>query len=160
MGYTTEFQGEFKLNKKLDDTMKDFLTMFSETRRMKWDLGPEYGVEGEFYVGHHERFSGCYAGQVERNTPHLLEYNNPPYTQPSLWCQWIPSDCGSSIVWYGGEKFYHYYEWIVYIVDNFLAPNGYILNGEVYYQGEIYGDFGSIKIDNNHVTMNERKRLP
>ena len=31
------------------------------------------------------------------------------------------------------EKFYYYVEWLRYLIDNILAPRGYILNGDVEY---------------------------
>lgn len=50
MGYSTTFTGEFNLNKKLDKETHLFLTKLARTRRMKRNVGPEFGVEGEFYV--------------------------------------------------------------------------------------------------------------
>ena len=35
MGYTTEFSGEFKLNKPFSLKMANYLKMFSQSRRMK-----------------------------------------------------------------------------------------------------------------------------
>lgn len=37
MGYTTDFEGTLKLNKKLDKETKLFLTKLAQTRRMKRD---------------------------------------------------------------------------------------------------------------------------
>ena len=151
MGYTTDFYGTFKLNKKLDEETHTFLKRFNETRRMKFNLGPEFGLNGEFYVGHHQDFTGKYAGQVERDFPGLVEYNTPPCTQPGLWCQWRPSDDGMEIEWDGGEKFYDYNIWLKYIIKNFLQPKGYVLNGEVQWEGEDRGDSGIIFVKDNMV---------
>lgn len=166
MGYTTDFEGRFKLNKPLDADTCVFLKRFSETRRMTFDpkvIGKEYGVDGEFYVGHHEDFSGSFAGQVSRDFPGLVKYNTPPSNQPSLWCQWIPSPDGEYIEWNGREKFYEYTDWLKYIISNFLAPKGYELNGEVRFQGETYDDRGVILVSNNRVEvindMDELTRL-
>ncbi len=142
MGYTTDFHGEFKLNKKLDDKTFNYLVKFNETRRMKRDLPSKYGTDGEFYVD-----GGGMMGQDEEDS--IMGYNKPPRTQPGLWCQWRPSDDGMSIVWDGGEKFYEYREWIVYIIQNFLAPQGYVLNGTIEYQGEEDDDCGSLIITDN-----------
>ncbi len=146
MGYTTDFNGEFKLNKKLDDKTHEFLKKFAETRRMQRNLGPEYGVEGEFFVD-----GEGFAGQDKDDS--VMDYNKPPRTQPGLWCQWTPSEDGMSIGWDGGEKFYCYVEWLNYIIKNFLAPKGYILNGDVEFQGEDNGDFGVIRVINNVVKV-------
>lgn len=145
MGYTTDFEGRFKLNRKLKKKDQDFLTKFAETRRMARNVGPEFGVEGEFYVD-----GKGYAGQDSDET--ILDYNRPPRTQPGLWCQWVPSEDGQFLQWDGSEKFYNYVEWLKYLIDKILAPRGYILNGEVSWSGEDQGDVGKIVVTNNVVT--------
>jgi hypothetical protein len=59
------------------------------------------------------------------------------------------------IEWDGGEKFYDYVEWLEYIINNFLAPKGYVLNGECPYQGEDSDDVGKIVVKDNVVTRLE-----
>lgn len=145
MGYTTDFEGRFNLDRKLDDDTFDFLTKFNDTRRMKRNVDAEYGVEGEFYVDGEGDF-----GQDESND--IIDYNMPPSTQPGLWCQWCPTDDREGIEWDGNEKFYAYLEWLNYIIKNFLAPKGYVLNGEVSWEGEERTDTGVIRVLNNKVT--------
>lgn len=148
MGYHTEFQGQFNLNKKLDPATQEFLENFNKTRRMKRKgLDASYGVDGEFYCGK----GPC--GQDEEDN--IVDYNSPPSTQPGLWCQWVPTPDGLYIEWDGGEKFYHYVEWIEYLIKKVLAPKGYVLNGVVYWQGEENQDTGKIVIKNNKVTTKE-----
>ena len=53
-------------------------------------------------------------------------------------CQWRPTADGTSIVWDGEEKFYCYVEWLQYLIDTFLKPWGYVLNGAVRWQGDGY----------------------
>ena len=130
MGYTTDFTDQFDINKKLDPKTLKFLTKLATTRRMKRNVDPKYGVEGEFYVESTEDF-----GQ-DRDNPNIIDYNRPPSTQPSLWLQWIPSEDGLHIQWDGNEKFHHYMEWLQYLIDKILEPKGYIINGTVKYQGE------------------------
>jgi hypothetical protein len=146
MGYTTEFSGRFLLSKPLDKELHSYLLQFAQTRRMKRDTSQlyqdpdnhkDYGIEGEFYVGGLGDF-----GQDE--DPSIIDYNKPPSTQPSLWCQWVPSEDGTGIEWDGGEKFYNYKEWIKYILKNFLIPKGYDISGKVHYQGEDPDDFGDL----------------
>lgn len=155
MGYTTDFSGRFKLNKPLDAELLTFLQKFNRSRRMKLRVGPEFGVEGEFYVQHAD---DAYAGQIEHNDPRVIDYNTPPKTQPGLWCQWEPSEDGQYIQWDGGEKFYCYIEWIQYLITNFLAPKGYTLTGDVDWQGEESGDFGTIRIVENVISISEGRR--
>lgn len=159
MGYTTDFTGIFKLNRKLDKATHDFLNKFNETRRMARDsaklqakFGRDFGVEGEFFVD----ASGSF-GQDRDDT--ITEYNNPPKTQPSLWCQWRPTDNGMGIEWDGGEKFYEYVEWVEYLIKSVLAPKGYVLNGAVQWRGEDFNDLGTILVVDNVVSCKHGKHV-
>ena len=53
----------------------------------------------------------------------------------------------------GNEKFYEYEEWLRYLIKHFFEPSGYILNGEIEFQGEDYDDFGIIYVKDNVVTI-------
>jgi hypothetical protein len=145
MGYTTDFEGSFNITPVLSQKDNEFLTKFSETRRMARNVGPEYGEEGEFYVD-----GTGWAGQD--SDKNVINYNRPPSTQPGLWCQWVPTDDGSELVWDGGEKFYNYVEWLDYLIDKILAPRGYVINGECQWFGEERDDVGVIIVENNKVT--------
>jgi hypothetical protein len=144
MGYTTDFQGKFDFNKPLSDKMFNFLKLFNETRRMKRNVEEVFGVEGEFYV-----FGGGSYGQDHEQN--IVDYNQEPSTQPSLWLQWTPTEDRLSLEWDSGEKFYSYTEWLVYLIHKVLAPNGYVLNGTVQWQGEENGDVGEIFVEDNRV---------
>lgn len=144
MGYHTEFQGVFNLDKPLDPETLALLKGLATTRRMKRKLGPEYGIDGEFYVE-----GGGFMGQDSEEN--VVDHNHPPGTQPSLWCQWVPNDAGTELGWDGGEKFYCYIEWIEYLIDRILKPRGYEVNGKVEWQGENLSDTGVIVVENNVV---------
>jgi hypothetical protein len=146
MGYTTDFSGRFELDKPLAPKMKKFLTLLNETRRMKRNVDEAFGIEGEFFV-----FGTGSYGQDHDNS--IVDFNQQPSTQPSLWCQWVPNEDGTAIEWDGGEKFYAYSEWLFYIINKVLAPNGYTLNGTVVWQGEETGDVGKIHVVDNVVTV-------
>lgn len=145
MGYTTDFNGTLKLNKKLSEEDHKFLNKLAETRRMARKVDAKYGVEGEFYVD-----GGGMFGQGREDN--VIDHNRPPRTQPSLWLQWVPTEDGMGIEWDGGEKFYNYVEWLEYLIEKILEPRGYILNGEVYWYGEDRGDNGIIKVKDNQVS--------
>ena len=151
MGYTTDFTGSFTITPPLRKEDNEFLTALANTRRMKRDVAACYGVEGEFYVD-----GGGNQGQAEDFT--IIDYNIPPKTQPSLWLQWIPNTKGNRLEWDGGEKFYHYIEWLGYLVDNVFKPRGYFISGEVEWQGEDAGDFGVIIAIENNITFKEGNR--
>jgi len=142
MGYTTDFEGAFKFKKPLIAKMQKYLKMFNETRRMKRKQDEVFGTEGEFFVFG----SGDYGQGHDKD---IVDHNTPPKTQPGLWCQWTPSDDGTELEWDGGEKFYYYTDWLFYLVNKIIKPNGYVLNGEVTYSGEEQGDTGDITIEDN-----------
>lgn len=71
---------------------------------------------------------------------------------PGIWCDWAPTEDGMGIEWNGAEKFYDYVEWLQYIIDNFIKHWGYVLNGEVTWEGEGSGDLGKIIVKDNVVT--------
>lgn len=70
---------------------------------------------------------------------------------PDAYCQWIPSKDGRGLEWDGGEKFYAYVEWLVFLIDRFIKPWGHFLNGRVEWQGEDGKDQGVIHVRNNQV---------
>lgn len=154
MGYTTYFDGQIELDKPLTDELYDFLIKFSNTRRMKRDVNKlkemgydgDYGVEGEFFVDGEGAFG-------QRFDDSIIDVNQPPHTQPGVWCQWIPTDDRMAITWDGGEKFYHADEWMKYLVERILAPKGYVANGEIFATGEDSDDLWKIKVVDNQVNV-------
>ena len=148
MGYTTNFQGKFKINKPVDFKTAKLFRGISTTRRMKRrGLPKKYGIEGEFYCKDRED-----SGQS--TTPsqgEIVEYNNPPSTQPGLWCQWELQEDNQTIQWDGNEKFYMYVEWLEYIIEKILAPKGYVVKGKVDWEGEDRKDNGIITVTNNKI---------
>ena len=164
MGYSTYFFGNFKLDKPLKPEHAAYLLKFSATRRMKRHAqetatrpdpvriaaGLPIGDDGEFFVG-----AGEMAGQ--EHSSDVKNYNEPPATQPGLWCQWVPSEDGTAIQWDEGEKFYDYMEWLEYLISKFLQPWGYILNGSVEWKGDESDDLGMILVVNNKVTVKQGK---
>lgn len=161
MGYSTDFYGSFEFNKPVEPALAEYINKFSETRRMQrnveeikksfpnWEelcFNGELGNEGEYFIG-----GEGFMGQGVETT--IINYNRPPSTQPGLWCQWIVSEDGTQLEWDGGEKFYSYVEWLEYLINHFFAPLGYILDGEVNFQGEDRDDCGTIVVNNNMVEI-------
>lgn len=142
------------MDRRLSKKHREYLKAFNGTRRMKRDVsrmggmkdplreavGLPLGEEGEFYVG----------GSEDR-TGDIIDYNQPPSGQHSLWCPWQPSENGTEIEEDGSEKAYEYIEWLQYIVGHFLAPWGYKLDGEVSWSGEDSDDRGTIYVKDNVV---------
>jgi hypothetical protein len=132
-----------------------------------------YGEEGEYFVG-----GGGYAGQDNDNS--VIDFNTPPnqlgygddswencYTennkriklglcQPGLWLGWTLEKDGDNVmlVWDGGEKFYHYVEWLQYLITHFFEKWDVKLNGEITWVGEDRDeDRGKIVVKDNVVKV-------
>lgn len=167
--YLTAFAGtrRMKRNAEITATYPDPL---------REAVGLPVGEDGGYYVGDTADF-----GQTP--SPDVVDYNAPPGAmpyeirretfgsdfqkgweeerrriaageqQPGLWCQWIPDESGTAIRWDEGEKFYEYVPWIRYLIEHFLKPWGYTLNGEVEWSGEETDDRGKIVVTNNEVTV-------
>ncbi len=148
MGYDTNFEGRFDLDKPLDTKTYNLLVGLNQSRRMKRKVGDEFGVEGEFYT----TGKGFRGSDDEEN---IIDSNQPPRTQPSLWLKWIPTKDRLHIEWDKAEKFYGYIEWIEYIVEKILIPKGYVLNGKVSWQGQDPNDKGVVIVKNNEVEIKE-----
>lgn len=162
MGYTTYFEGSFSIDRPVEKELADYINRFSKVRHMirdnklikenypnwkEFSYKGNLGMNGEYFV----TVSDCFGQDF---TSDIIDYNRPPETQPGLWCQWvIPSETRNTIVWDEGEKFYEYEKWLVYIIDRFLKPNGYIVNGQMMFQGEDEYDSGYILVDDNKVSL-------
>lgn len=153
MGYTTEFRGQINIDPPLNDEEMVYLQRFNETRRMNRTKGP-YFVDGKGFHG-------------QDHEADIIDYNNPPKGQPGLWCQWIPNEDGTALVWDEGEKFYDSVEWMEYIIEHFLAPDAkakgeldflqanHILNGVIKAQGEDFDDRWKMIVENNKVRVEQ-----
>lgn len=70
------------------------------------------------------------------------------------WCQWRPTEDGTGIEYTEDEvSVYDFDDWLEYLVETFLAPWGYVLNGRIDYHGEDLGsqDLGAIFVKDNEV---------
>ncbi len=157
MGYTTQFEGNFQLDRPLFDSQALYLLEFARTRRVKRsvgalsalpDLGREavdlpLGEEGGYFIN--ESHPQAIAS--------ILDENRPPTGQPSLYCQWIPTADGHGVEWDGREKFYRYVEWLQYLIIHFLDCWGYQLSGTVNWQGEVPSDRGQIVVVDNQIVQ-------
>ena len=159
MGYHTDFEGQFDVTPALRSQHRLFLIEFSHTLRVRRDevavatmpdpvrvaAGLPVGPDGCNFVG-----GLGFMGQDHDAS--FLSYA-PPGGQPGSWCQWVPSEDGCHICWDQGEKFYDYIEWLVYVIEHYLKPWGYHLNGEVEWFGSERGDLGKIVVADNVVTV-------
>ncbi|HLK60655.1 MAG TPA: hypothetical protein VKU00_29095 [Chthonomonadaceae bacterium] len=72
-------------------------------------------------------------------------------------CKWAVAENGAAIKSAEEDKNYYFREWIVYVVEELLAPLGYVLSVEVTWEGD-YDNFragGVIYIQNNRIEIVE-----
>jgi hypothetical protein len=152
MGYSTDFYGFWTLTPALSLAQTDYLQKFARTRRVKRDpaaiidrrlaaLGISLGVDAEYFV------------DVEDEDKSIVDLNQPPGTQPSLWCKWRVNDRGNRLEHNGGEKFDEYVEWLYYLVEHFFSPWGVRIDGSVKYEGDVPIDSGTIEIIDNRIKV-------
>lgn len=130
MGYSTEFVGSFTIQPSVDEATYQLLLGLATTRRMKRRVSKKYGVDGEFYVVDDEK--------------NIANRNQPPRTQPSLWCQWLIQPDHKTIRWDGKDKFSEYIPWLLYL-QKILKERDYLVKGRVVWLGEA-GDAGILHL--------------
>ena len=106
IGYTTDFWGKVEISPPLNPYEVAYLRDLAQTRRMDRENGPFF-VRGTGAMG-------------QDHSPDVRNCNSPDPSQPGLWCQWLPSEDGTSIEWDGSEKFCNAPEWMAYIIGTFL----------------------------------------
>ena len=169
MGYSTEFKGSFQTDREMDEQFVSYINRFAHIRHMKrnedrlkkcypdWKencfMG-QLGKDGQYFTGDDGWKPSNYTSfSPQGKDDSVTDYNAVPDGIPSLWCQWVAGEDRKSIEWDGGEKFHHYVEWLVYLIDNFFRPAGYVLNGDVEWQGEELLDRGCIHVVNNEAQV-------
>lgn len=160
MGYTTDFEGRIEIEPALNDLEIRYLIRFSETRRMDREKGP-------YFIG-----GAGYAGQ-DCGPDEIYNYNKPHSSQPGLWCQWLPTEDGTALVWNGAEKFYEAAAWMQYLMDHFVGCvpaakeelreltdvgdflQGHVCNGAISAQGEEPSDMWLLEVKDNQVFVQD-----
>ena len=156
MGYSTEFEGTFKLDKPLKPRHMEYLEVFSDTSHVKFRIDglaklPDplrrsvrlpIGDEGAYFLGITDEIDAF-----------IMDRFQPPRGMPYGLCDWHPSRDGRAIEWNGREKFSHYVEWLAYLIEHFLKRWGYTLNGEVTWEGEDPTDSGIIVVRDNVINV-------
>lgn len=172
MGYTTYFFGQFQLNKQLTPELSTYLKNFANMRHYTRNFETLKKIENALIYPPHldenttppeliavdssvdneiEKTLHPFSHSDKPKENYCIKYNQPQEGCPGLWLQWIPNETDDAIEWDGGEKFYHYVEWLEFLIKNIFEPNGYVLNGTVSYEGEDSDDFGNIICENNKV---------
>ena len=71
---------------------------------------------------------------------------------PTYYCQWVPTDDRMGLEWDKNEKFYFGLDWLEYLIENFIQPWGYTLNGESPWYVDDFQEAGFLRITDNVVT--------
>lgn len=118
MGYRTNFDGEFTLDKPLDKDTQDLISSFNDA---EFD-------ESLLSIELIEKLKG------------LEDY-----------CPWLYDD-QYNVLYCESGKCYGFEDWINLLIEHFLKPKGYIVNGIVFWDGEDTSDIGEINITDSEVT--------
>jgi hypothetical protein len=108
-------------------------------------------------------------GQDYTGVNQAFGHHNTPFpSQPSLWCNFEPTEDGKLLVWNESEKTQEAKRWIEYLIDHFLKPNAHaskvndpqfkeftfdhVCNGKLLAQGEDITDRWKLVVVDNTVT--------
>ena len=155
MGYDTEFEGSFKLSRRVTPDEFDYMRRFNFTRHEAFDVdkliaefgdsrglkGLGYGERGEYYVS----VSDDYCPREERCVLRGA-------SDKSSWCHWKLTDDGTRLVWDEGEKTYDYIHWLR-VVIRILTHWGITLSGSVNWHGSDEYDDGNIALIKNRMIV-------
>ena len=157
MGYTTTFEGEFRLDRPLSAEQCAYLNAFSDTRRMRRDPAapPPCPIRSAKPSGSPSGRRGP-GSSVEPDSPGRTGRIDPRLQQTAEGPAGTlvpvgPGGDGATLRWNGAEKFYAYTEWLKYLIEHFLAPWGCRVRGTVRWSGEDPEDVGMIIVDDNAV---------
>lgn len=135
-----------------------FLSAFCETRRARVRPAADaledrireaaclpLGPEGAF----------CVLPEAVLSSHQMYEdYNEPPHSQPGLWCPIRPV-CSERGLWDTlgidprDDVIENVPEWAAYLAGELIGPWGYVLNGQIAWQGEEFGDLGRVLVTDN-----------
>lgn len=150
--YKTEFYGGYKFSDNTPLYIIDYLKKYFRTCHIVRDVEkiksvPEWekysfygnlGYEGELYVN-----------------PDDKSHGNKNLLAITKWCHFSIKEKDNCyyLIWNGNSAFYHYEEWLKYIIKRFLAPYNVELNGVMLSVGMEYSDSNYIVIYKNTLSI-------
>ena len=160
MGSAISRSGQFTVSPPLTEEHAAYLHRFNQTRRMKRDstlvtampdrnreaVGLPVGRQGGYFVG-------AAADDSSYREPSVVDANKPPSGQPGLWCPWAPTKDRTGIQ-LAGLPSNAKGQWLRYIIDHFLKPWGYTVDGLVLWEDEYAS--GRVKAYKNIVKSRTR----
>ena len=96
-----------------------------------------------------------FAGQFFLDRPLTSEHLDllEEYLEEHDGCQWVPNEERTAVEWDGNEKFYDYSCELRDLIDGFLKPLDYVVNGVVIWTGDDTRDVGTLYVKDNLVTV-------
>lgn len=76
---------------------------------------------------------------------------------PNMYCQWVPTEDRLGLEWDKIEKFYDAEKWLTYLIDNYIQPWGYKLNGESPWYIDDFQQAGILRVVDNVVIQEPRE---
>lgn len=155
-------EGSATITEKLNAKHKNYLNAFAKTRRVarkesflsnvkdpvRERVNLPLGEEGAYFIGGYD-FSHLGNDGAD---PSISDYFQAPEGQPSQWCMWQINK--NKLVWNKCiDDFDSHHLWLRYLIDHFLSPWGYSLNGQFRWTGLEDSHVGKIKIINNKLEI-------
>lgn len=167
MGYDMTFRGHFEFDKKLEPDFEAYLQNFSRTKHVIRDVetyksaNPNWksvGFEGNLGT------NGEYIADEDiYPSIGVIDVNSYPRTCPGVWCRWTVTESilgdKSYLEWNECDQYFDYIGWLKYLINHFIKPKGYTLNGQVMYFGDNEDDVGIITITDNTVETQSIKEM-
>ena len=142
MGSAMNRSRQFTVSPPLTEEHAAYLHRFNQTRRMQRDSKlvtamPDPAREAVgLPVG---RQGGCFVGEAADDDRYrersIMDANKPPSGQPGLWCPWAPTKDRTGLQHTGSSSDANG-KWLRYIIDHFLKPWGYTVDGLVFWEDE------------------------
>lgn len=116
-------------------------------------------------------YSTYFSGRIELDKPltassittieTLCDYTAPnPSDAPEGECVWKASSDGRFIESLNEEKMYRWDDWLEYLLETVVAPEGIKANGRVIWQGENTDDSGTIFVKDNRMKLVSIDEMP
>ncbi|BCL83060.1 hypothetical protein ccbrp13_55250 [Ktedonobacteria bacterium brp13] len=153
MAFGVTWNGRLALDRPLDSEHNAYLQAFHLVHRTRVDaaqlalrpdilrtaVGLPVGPEGAYYVGSEPGFD-------DPANALSLDEHEPPVGQPSVLCPWMPTEDGQVLILDETHDCVRIVEWLHYILEHFLVPWGYVLNGNMLLEAKIEDDLDRVTI--------------
>lgn len=161
MGYSTTFKGRFKLSRPLTKEQIEYLKIFAAVQHPQRHINLCIDIHDPI-----REAAGIELDSEGYNC--LFGYNHEditikcPLINRNDFCNWIPNDEGTHIIWNENCKFKgpEYFKWISHISLNILNQWNISIKGTVYYKGEERGDSGKLVAEKNTIILYPKGEAP